>query len=253
MQRRHLALFAAGTLLCGASIASAPQVDVKLMPVEAAGLLSEIQISETLTDIGSPADQALVSVPARIALTMGQAYAANDVTFTDAAGPLPVRMDVDQPPPGMPLQMRSFIPLRAVSGPVTISYKAKVTPALSPRKAGPSYDLRGAEGGVGGSYFSFLLLPLQEPEIDIHLVWDLSGLPAGARVVSTSGSSSDYRAKLPPMAVYEAFFLAGHVNGSTSPDSAFQAYWIGTPPFNADPMVEWTRKSFMALHKFFRD
>ncbi|MEA1676663.1 hypothetical protein [Nitrospirillum sp. BR 11163] len=240
--------------MCGAVPAPAqslPQVDVKLIPVVSDGSVTTVRVTETLTGLEGGPDRPLVSVPARIALTPGQAYTAEEVVFADAAGLLPIRMGVDQPPPGMPLQMRSFTPLRAITGPVTVTYVAKVTPALTPRKLGPSYDLRGIDGGVGGAYFSFLLMPLQAPQVDVHLAWDMTGVPGGA-VVSTAGGG-DYTARVAPMEVYSTFFLVGRVHGLTTPDSPFQAYWIGTPPFRADTMVDWSRKSFTVLQRFFQD
>ncbi|TWB48807.1 hypothetical protein FBZ92_1288 [Nitrospirillum viridazoti] len=241
--------------MCGtvpAMAQSSPQVDVKLTPIASDGSVTTVRVIETLTGLEGGPDRPLVSVPARIALTPGQAYAAEEVVFADAAGPLSVRMDVDQPPPGMPLQMRSFTPLRAIAGPVTVTYAAKVTPALTPRKPGPSYDLRGVEGGIGGAYFSFLLMPLQVPQVDVHLAWDVADLPQGASVISTAGGA-DYTARLAPMDVYSTFFLVGRVHGLTNPGSPFQAYWIGTPPFKADAMVDWSRKSFTVLQRFFQD
>ncbi|MDE1150639.1 MAG: hypothetical protein PW843_29160 [Azospirillaceae bacterium] len=247
------ALAVSASWICTSAIAqSLPHVEVKLTPIMSDGNLSGIRVTEALTGIeGSPA-QALVSVPARIALTMGQDYAAADVVFQDANGPLPARMDVDQPPPGMPLQMRSFTPLRATDGAITITYSARVAPALTPRKPGPSYDLRGAEGGVGGAYFSFLLLPLQVPKVAIHLAWQVAEPPDGMRVATTSGGA-DYSAEAPPMDIYGTFFLAGRLHGQTSAGSQFQAYWIGTPPFDAESMIDWTRKSFTTLQDFFQD
>ncbi|MDC7677802.1 hypothetical protein [Asticcacaulis machinosus] len=161
-------------------------------------------------------------------------------------------MVLDYVPAGVPLQFRHFKANRQTSGTITVTYTAKVTPAFTPRKRGPSYDLRGTEGGAGGAYFSFLLLPLQAPKIDLNLVWDTSALPSGAKTVSTSGPAN-IKAQLAPMEVYPTFFLTGNVKGTEAEHSSFQAHWIGTPPFNTQTMTDWSSKTFGTLEAFFKD
>ncbi|MCP3732734.1 hypothetical protein M9978_20150 [Sphingomonas sp. MG17] len=68
---------------------------------------------------------------------MGQAYRESDVVFRNDAGSLPMRLAVDTPAPGMPLQLRSFTQLRRTRGPTRRAYEDLVTPALAPRK--PSF------------------------------------------------------------------------------------------------------------------
>lgn len=232
--------------------AGPPRVEATFTPQYVHGRLDAIAVRQTLHGVEGRAGEPLVSVPARIALTRGQDYRAQDFTFSDAQGPLAVDMQVDDPPAGHPLQWRHFVPRRAPSGPVRIDYAARVAPALSPRPPGPSYDLRGIDGGVGGAYFSFLLLPVQAQRIDFHAVWDLEAAPEGGRHVSTHGPDPAMEG-VSPMQVYATFFLTGNVHGGQPADAAFHAYWIGTPPFHVDAGVAWSSRVHDLLRERFRD
>jgi hypothetical protein len=146
--------------------------------------------------------------------------------------------------------MRTFSPIRGTNGPVTVSYAADVVPAMTPRRPGPSYDLRGAGGGFGGAFFSFLLLPLQAETIDLRLSWNMSRLPAGACAVSTEGGG-DVAARLSPFQIYSIFFLAGNVVGEPPKEASFHAYWIGRPPFDSGAAADWSARTFALLETFF--
>ena len=193
-------------------------------------------------------------VPARIALTKGQIYQDGDVRATDAKGDLPLRIVKAPALAGQPIEPQLFIPGRETSGDVTLNYSARVTDANSPRPRGPSYDLRGTEGGFGGSFFSFLPLPLeQRGAADIKVTWDFSRVGSGAEAASTRGPG-DLAARISPDELRQAFFLAGRLEKFRSgANPLFSAYWIGTPPFDARARSEWTGRSLTVLQQFFRD
>ena len=124
---------------------------------------------------------------------------------------------------------------------------------MTPRKAGPAFDLRGTEGGFGGAFFSFLLLP--SPTLGAaryDLTWDLSGLPEGALGASNRGRG-DVSWIAPLDEVWDTFLIGGRAHSYAEPGALFQAYWIGQPPFDATAAASWTTKSFKALKRFFRD
>lgn len=246
----HGVLLAAAAHAAAPPIADLPRVEVRLVPELEQGELARIRATEVISGVAGRPGEALVSVPARIAFTTGQDYRSEDVRFVDDVGPLPVEMTIDDVPSGQPLQLRHFKPLRPTQGPITISYAARVAPAMSPRPRGPAYDLRSVQGGAGGAYFSFLLLPLSADQVDLRLSWDLSALPTGARALSTS-ETADMRGRVAWMQVYSTFFLVGNVQGQRRPDGLFQAYWIGTPPFDVAASTEWSATEFETLRRFF--
>lgn len=249
----RFALFVSFALagIAGAAPAPAPVLEVTLRPLADGAEIRRVEILQRVSGLDSTPGQPLFFVPARVTYVAGQAYAAGDVVATDDSGPLPLSMDVQADVPGAPLQWRTFTPRRAVTGPVSLHYHADVVPALGPRRRGPSYDLRGAQGGFGGAPFSFLLMPSPSLEsLQFRLHWDLSGLPAGARAVTVLGEG-DVTATLAPFRVGTLFFLGGQLQGHAPPGSAFRSYWIGSPPFDVEVAAAWSGRAFAALQSFF--
>ncbi|WP_337188277.1 hypothetical protein [Phenylobacterium sp.] len=231
----------------------APAISITLKPVAADGEVRTIEVRETLTGYAGQAGRVLLEVPARITLTPGQAYAETDIAAEDDAGPLKLTMAVEPAPPGFPLELRTFTPTRDTKGPIRLRYSATIAGAMTPRKPGPSYDLRGTGGGFGGAPWTFVLLPRgAAAPADLTFAWDFAGLPAQARAVSVRGEG-DLRWRGPPGSLYTMFFLAGRVDGYAPPGSRFHAYWIGRPPFDAQAAAQWSARSFTALQGFFRD
>lgn len=228
-------------------------IEVRLKPALQDEEIRLVQVVQTVSGVAGKAGEVLFTVPQRVTTILGQNYRDGDIIASDIAGPLPLKMEVMAAPASAPLAMRTFKPLRATFGPITLRYTADVTPALTPRKPGPSYDLRGADGGFGGAFFSFLLLPASETSPrDFRLVWDLSSLPKGARGVSTLGEG-DVAARIDPQSINTTFFLGGKVEGHAAPGSLFRAYWIGRPPFDVKAAAAWSDQAFNALRSFFKD
>lgn len=248
----RFALFAGFVLTGIAGAAPAPVLEVTLRPLADGGDVRRVEILQRVTGLDTTPGQPLFFVPARVTYVRGQDYAAEDVVATDDSGLLPLVMDVQPDVPGAPLQWRTFTPRRAVNGVVSLRYRAEVAPALGPRRRGPSYDLRGVQGGFGGAPFSFLLMPSPSLEaLQFRLHWDLSGLPAGARAVTVLGEG-DATATLAPFRVNTLFFLGGQLQGYAPPTGVFRSYWIGSPPFDAAAAAAWSGRAFDALQAFFR-
>ncbi|WP_293404281.1 hypothetical protein [Phenylobacterium sp.] len=233
------------------AVAQAPAVSVVLKPLAANGEISQVEVRQSVSGFAAAAGQTLFTVPARVTTILGQPYAEADIVARDEAGPLPLAMAVAPAEPGYPLEMRTFSPRRATQGAITLSYAADVTPAMSPRRPGPSYDLRGADGGFGGAFFSFLLLPADVPA-DFKLDWDLSAAPAGARGVSTLGEGA-VSLSGPTGGINTIFLLGGAVQGYAPPGERFSAYWIGRPPFDPQTASAWSARSYRVLQDLFVD
>lgn len=148
-------------LFCASSAfgQTAPAITIALKPIAAGGEIPTVEVRETLIGYAGSAGKPLLQVPSRVTLTPGQPYRDGDVIATDDLGPLALTMAVEPAAPGYPLEWRTFSPQRDTKGPIQLRYTAAIAPALSPRKPGPSYDLRGAGGGFGGAPWTFVLLP----------------------------------------------------------------------------------------------
>jgi hypothetical protein len=257
-RRRRLALAGGAVVLASlapgaAGAAPRTTITVRLAPQATAGAITQVQVSATVAGLQGQPGQPLLVVPLRVTTVAGQDFQPGNLSASDDGGPLPLRMTTPAPDPTQPVQLRTFSPARAIQGPVRLRYHADVTPALTPRKPGPSYDLRGADGGFGGAFFSFLLVPAEDAgPVDLHLKWDFSGLPPGARGASTLGEG-EVSATLPLDLAQVTFLLGGQVEGYAPAGSLFRAYWIGRPPFDAHAAAEWTAKSFKVLQQFFAD
>jgi hypothetical protein len=228
-------------------------ISVILSPTAKSGEIASVGVTETFVGYSADAGEVLFTVPARVATTKGQDYKAGEVRAIDGAGPLPLKMAIVPAPAGQPLELRTFASARSTTGTITLRYRAKVTPAMTPRIPGPSYDLRGADGGFGGAFFSFLLLPANPAgpaQFDFN--WDLGALPPGARGVSTMGDGH-VAARIDPAEINTIFFLGGNVHGFAPEKSPLKVYWIGNPPFDTKESAAWTAASYESLRSFFRD
>lgn len=228
------------------------RVSVSLTPQLEGGEVRRVDVLELVSGIRGAANEVLFTVPARITFVRGQDYQEGDISARDDFGPLPLTMAVTPDLPGQPFQMRTFAPIRATQGPISLRYSASVTDALSPRPRGPSYDLRGVDGGFGGAFATFLLLPTSAESVDFNLSWDLSALPQGARGVSVLGEG-DVAAAMSQNSINILFFLGGRLQSYAPTGSQFRAYWIGSPPFDARGAAEWSASSYNALQTFFSD
>ncbi len=250
MSMRMLAAVLASAIPWAAA-AQTPVVSVVLKPLERGGEISRVEVRQSVSGFAAEPGQTLFTVPARVTTILGQPYAASDIAASDAAGPLPLAMSVAKAEPGYPLEMRTFSPQRATRGDIVLRYAADVTPAMSPRRPGPSYDLRGTAGGFGGAFFSFLLLPADVPA-DFKLDWDLSAASPGARGVSTLGEGA-VSLFGPTGGINTVFLLGGAVQGYAPPGERFSAYWIGRPPFDPQAASAWSARSYRALQDQFAD
>ncbi|MGC4252607.1 MAG: hypothetical protein QM605_14365 [Sphingobium sp.] len=232
---------------------SPPELTITLTPIPQQGDVRTIEVVQTIKGYDARPGKSAFEVPSRIALTKGQNYQQGDVTASDNAGPLSLTLTNAPSPPGLPLDLQSFTPARPISGPVTLRYRATIVPAMTARRPGPSYDLRGVNGGFGGAFFSFLLIPsgVAGP-MTVDLKWDFSRAAPGSRGATTKGPG-DLHFKATAEDLNVVFLLGGKISQYTPADSKFSSYWIGTPSFDAQRLSDWAARSFNTLQTFFRD
>ncbi|MEU6786851.1 hypothetical protein ABZ912_47310 [Nonomuraea angiospora] len=108
---------------------------------------------------------------------------------------------------------------------ITLTYRAAVVPAFSPRRPGPSFDLRGIDGGFAGAFATFLILPTDlSVRLRLTVAWAFEDREA--RGFTTRGAG-DFTADLTVPELLMTFLIGGPVR--TLPEEA------GTAPLDGPP------------------
>ena len=233
-----------------------PQPEIRMVLKPAAlesGAPGRMEVTMNLIGVSADADESFLQLPIIMASVKCAVYKDGDVAAADAEGPLPIKI-IEGPDDGKGFfRWRLFSAGRKTRGEIVLRYSAPIVPALSPRRPGPSYDLRGFAGGVAGAGASFLILPKEtERRFQVQWKWDLTELSPESEGVSTLGRGDRTTVKT-PMEIMMTFFLAGPL--SSYPEDAgtapFNAFWMGTPNFDALADAAWAARSYAVLMKFF--
>lgn len=138
---------------------------------------------------------------------------------------------------------REWVASRKVVGPLTLRYTVPANAVSPPRGPAPPLGFSNDGAATSAAGHVFLLLPPGNAKYRTTVAWDLSALPKGARGVSSYGEG---RVTAPvPLDAAElrmAYYMAGRIGvwpGSASTRGFFSA-WQGTPPFAAEPLMQWT-------------
>jgi len=159
--------------------------------------------------------------------------------MTDANGAVPVHAEHGS---------RRWIAERAVTYPVTLTFKARMWPPGT--RTNPSYMLRSSEGGVSGQGTGMLVFPDDGVDYPGHFRWDMSDLPPGS--ITTSGLTDDNDVRAPLSELSNTFFMAGqlHREPATGDRDGFVAYWHGTPAWDAPRAMNWVASMYEYMRKF---
>lgn len=117
----------------------------------------------------------------------------------------------------------------AADSPWEVSYAAAITDSFAPRRRGPSYDLRGADGRFAAALFGFIPLPWQTDEVlRFEVEWRLSeGMEAvstlGDGDVSFVGTTAEFGL---------AFVLGGSISSYESSGGGVSAAWWGEAAYD---------------------
>ena len=178
------------------------------------------------------------------------AYTAQQLEVADAAGPLPITQQEDQPDPSGVL--RRWRTERAVEGPVTLRCFAATREVDRATPPGPLYDLRSQDRGIVGAGITFVPLPATDAVFCITLDWDLA---EGQLGVSGRGEGTQ-RWKGTTESVSLLPLAAG--TPGTAPDDAepggrteLGVYWFAEPTFDPDQLAGRLRRLFEQMATFF--
>jgi len=254
--RHPLSVLAAVMLLLGASptSGSAQTMQVTLAPgdVDVARGLARMDVELKVSAMEAQAGQAVLTLPVVIANTDTIATTLTDLTITDALGPVPWTVRDD---PVAMVYARHWIAGRAVSGDVTVRYRAPIDNTPPRRGSGPPYSLRTEGGGVSGVGNTFILLPEDDRDYRIALRWDLTGLDAGANATSSYGEGDVDLEAGKADRLSSTVFMAGPMQREPMPvsNTGFSAAWLGETPFEAQPLMAWTHQLHGWMSRFFAE
>lgn len=245
-----------------APAASMPRLDITLKPAAPAanGNIPYVDVQVVAPAMDVPTGQPLLQLPLVSSNVVSIADSLRDLRVTDSHGPLTLTTR-DDPAQGA-IFYRHWYADRAVSGTVTIRYRAPITNALNPRGAAPPLELRTEDGGFSGDASTFLALPESDRIYRIALTWNFAALGPKAIGLSTLGpgdiqgslaAGQDAPRKLDAIYRDGLYFMGGrvHVYPSPLPPSGFMSAWQGKPPFDTGALMHWTQSLYGYYERFF--
>lgn len=250
--RTKLILAASALALSAGAACAEPKMEVLLSPGPLAADAQSGVVDVTLKFKGleGAAGAPLLTLPVVIANTATVATTLQNLRAVDGAGEVPLTFKDD---PAAIAYGRHWIPGRAIQGDLTVSYSAPIDNTPPKRGSGPPYQLRTEGGGFSGVGNTFILAPEINTPIDIAIAWDLSRLP-GAAATSSYGDGDVSLGVGPAGRLMSTVFMAGPMHRyPKSAMAGFSAAWLGTPPFDPAPVMDWTEQLHSWMIGFFRD
>ena len=256
MMRRLASLGAAALAIAALGAAPAPSDEMRVVlapgAMDTAAGKGVLDITLTIPAVDVAAGAPLLTLPVVIANTATVADTLQDLSVTDAAGPVPLQVKDD---PVAIAYARHWLAGRAVSGTLTVHYRAPVDDTPPARGSGPPYSLRTEGGGVSGVGNTFILTPEGRRPYRIALRWDLRALPPGSSAMSSFGEGAVDLPPGPASRLTAALYMAGpmHREPAAVQPTGFSAAWLGAPPFDPQPLMAWAGRLHGWMSRFFRD
>ncbi|MDE7185744.1 MAG: hypothetical protein K2O40_15075 [Lachnospiraceae bacterium] len=143
-----------------------------------------------------------------------------------------------------------YFPKREVKGILRWNYRA--FPRVLPEnyRSSPYYDFRAEPGGLNGSGFFSLLLPVTDEELEVSLHWDMSRMPEGSRGIFSFGEG-DVEKTMTVIELGMSLFTVGKVYAVEN--ESFGVYYLSEPEFEIRPIVERIIPIFQYEKEYFCD
>lgn len=233
---------------------TAPEMQVRLAPgpFEPEASAGFVDVALTIPEVEAEAGARLLTLPIVIANTDTIAETLTGLTASDAQGEIPLSVEDD---PVAIAYSRHWRAGRAVSGTLSVRYRAPVDNTPPARGSGPPYALRTEGGGISGVGNTFILLPEGDRAYRIAINWDLSRLAPGSTAMSSFGEGDVRLAAGPAARLHRSLFMAGplrRVPEAVTPHG-FSAAWLGDPPFDPRPLMSWANELHGWMSGFFQD
>lgn len=254
MKTVFLAAALAATPLAAIAQAPAPVMKVLIKPGrmdEKVGK-GELDVTLTLAAADAPAGAPLLTMPVVTANTESIARKLTILKAADSKGPLTLVAKDD--PEGLSFN-RHWSADRAVVGDLSVSYRAPVDNTPPTRGSGPPLMLRIDGDGVSAGGSMFLMTPETRKPYRIQLGWDLSAMTPGATATSSFGEGAVELPAGPAGRLNRGVFMAGSLKREPMvvKNGGFSSAWLGTPPFEPKPLMDWTHRLHTWMTGFFED
>ena len=228
-----------------------PSLALLLKPHTNAG---QVDYVDGKLDIERPnvaAGGTLLRMPLVIVSIPTARYDGDAVKAVDAQGEVPLAQQDEAP--GASGTYRRWIASRATAGDVTVSFRAPPRAIAPTTRNGPLFDLRADGAGVLGAGITFIPLPDNEAIYRIAVRWDLSGLPAGSRGVTSLGQGEVHTVG-PAQRLAFNFYVAGPMRSHPPEGSEqFAMYWLSDLPFDPAELAASIRTLYQYMSAFFQD
>lgn len=136
----------------------------------------------------------------------------------------------------------------------TVQWSMKLLPRVLPEgyRSSPYYDFRAEPFGLNGAgMFSFILPAVgAATPMDVHLEWDLSEMPAGARGIWSFGEGTVEKV-LTPWQLMLTLYNTGLMHAVEQ--DGFGVYWFAEPNFDAGSVAKRMLPIFLYERDYFHD
>jgi hypothetical protein len=237
--------------LAHAQDAPPPKLELQLKPHLTDGRVDYVAGELHLEAPKVTAGATLLRMPLIIVSIPTARYDGNAIAARDDTGALELKPEDETPTPTG--TYRRWLAQRATSGDVHVSFKAPPRVVTSTTRTGPLFDLRSEGNGLFGAGITFLPLPDGEQPYHLKVKWDLSGMPAGSRAVTSFGDG-DIDTMGPATRLAFTFYAAGPLKRYPATGSQdFGIYWLTDPPFDIAALSSGIRSLYQSMAKFFGD
>ena len=242
------ALIALGLLAavpaCAANEAE-PELTILLKPsvLNTAAGTASLDVTMTVPALRTTAGQPLFTQQ-NMAPRMAGPQELADLTVSDTQGPVAIASDNG-------MGVRNWTAKRDIGGTITVHYQARIDNASD----GSLSSIPHVDGaGLFGVGNMLLVAPVTDQRYRVAIKWDLTGLPAGARGISTFGTGD---VTLPMGSLSRltfAMFMAGQIKQApANPSGGFSANWTGDPQFDVTAAMTWAEQMYRFMSRFFAD
>jgi hypothetical protein len=227
--------------------APAPLMTVLIKPgrVNQTAGTGDVEVLLTLPEVHVPAGAALLRL-GTIVPGMSKPQSVNEMAVSDALGAAPVVLHLEE-------GNCEWTTTRALAGELKVRYRLPLE-NIPLVRGGPPIQLRIDGDGFSGVGNMLVAVPLIESPYRIEIRWDLAAMGPGAAGVTSYG---DGNVLLPAGLIARmgsTLFMAGHLaRWPEKPSGAFSSAWLGNPPFDPRPAMQWTAELHRWMSGFFKD